>query len=287
MDRKGIILAGGKGTRLYPATIAMSKQLVPIFDKPMIYYPLCTLLSAKIREILIISTPDDIGNFKKLLGDGKRFGCHFTYLVQENPNGIAESFIIAQDFIDKHPSALILGDNIFLGTGLEELLIKASHNRHTTIFGCNVSNPQNYGVIYFDKNNEIKKFVEKPITPESNIVMTGLYFLDQYAVDFSKKLKPSKRGELEITDLIQNYLISKKLNFLSLHTGMTWFDAGTHDALIEASMFIQAIQKRQGVLIGSPEMTSFLNGWISSNKLKKIAKLYGKNDYGYFLSRLC
>jgi glucose-1-phosphate thymidylyltransferase len=281
MSRKGIILAGGSGTRLHPLTLVTSKQLLPVFDKPMIYYPLCCLMLAGIREILIITTPQDQAAFKHLLGTGADWGVSFSYAVQPRADGIAQAFVIAEDFVRGHPSCLILGDNICYGHGLPELLQRA--NRRTggaTIFGYRVDDPERYGVIEFDDAHQVISLEEKPSQPKSNWVAIGIYFYDQSVVDAARELKPSTRTEYEITDLNNVYLARNQLTVERLGRGYAWFDAGTHDSLLEAAEFVRVLQRRQGQLIAAPEEVAFHNGWIGPNELRAMAARLDNTHYG-------
>ena len=281
---KGIILAGGKGTRLYPITLHISKQLLPVYDKPMIYYPLSTLMLAGIREILIISTKRDINNFKDLLGNGKELGLDLKYEIQEKPIGIAHSFIIGEKFINKDNVSLILGDNIFYGHGLTEKLEKASQNKNgATIFAYSVKEPQRFGIIELDKREKPISIEEKPEKPKSNWAVVGLYFYDNKVVDYAKSLKPSQRGELEITDINKIYLQKRKLNVELLGRGFAWLDTGTFSSLIEASNFIKTIEERQGFKIACIEEISYNNGWIKEDILIKRANLFKNSNYGEYL----
>ena len=284
---KGIILAGGSGTRLYPITKAISKQITPIYDKPMIYYPLSVLMLAEIREILIISTPRDVIVFEELLEDGSNFGLKISYAVQEKPNGLAEAFLIGEKFIGNDSCALVLGDNIFYGHGFTGMLKEASSKeKGATIFGYYVNNPKDFGVVEFDKNGRAISLEEKPENPKSNYAIPGLYFYDNTVVEKAKKVKPSKRGELEITTLNEMYLKENNLNVVSLGRGMAWLDTGTHDALLEASNFVKTIQSRQGVMVACPEEISYRNGWIDKHKIKKLAEPLLKSEYGRYLLTL-
>lgn len=284
---KGIILAGGSGTRLYPITKAISKQITPIYDKPMIYYPLSVLMLAEIREILIISTPRDVIVFEELLEDGSNFGLKISYAVQEKPNGLAEAFLIGEKFIGNDSCALVLGDNIFYGHGFTGMLKEASSKeKGATIFGYYVNNPKDFGVVEFDKNGRAISLEEKPENPKSNYAIPGLYFYDNTVVEKAKKVKPSKRGELEITTLNEMYLKENNLNVVSLGRGMAWLDTGTHDALLEASNFVKTIQSRQGVMVACPEEISYRNGWIDKHKIKELAEPLLKSEYGRYLLTL-
>ncbi|AFU68820.1 glucose-1-phosphate thymidylyltransferase RfbA [Psychroflexus torquis ATCC 700755] len=276
---KGIVLAGGSGTRLHPLTLAVSKQLMPIYDKPMIYYPLSTLMSAGIREILIISTPNDLPLFKKLLGDGSSLGCKFEYAVQADPNGLAEAFIIAEDFIGNDKVALILGDNIFYGTGLDQLLQGNTNPDGGIIYAYHVHDPERYGVVDFDTNGQVKSIEEKPKHPKSNYAVPGIYFYDNDVVDIAKSITPSHRGELEITDVNNAYLEKGKLNVSILDKGTAWLDTGTFNSLMQASQFVEVIEERQGLKIGSIEETAYKMGYISKDQLKKITEPFLKSGY--------
>lgn len=283
MARKGIILAGGSGTRLYPVTLTVSKQLLPIYDKPMIYYPLTTLMQAKIRDILIISTPRDISRFEELLGDGSQWGVNLSYCVQPSPDGLAQAFILGRDFIGGDPCALILGDNIFHGP-LNHLLEKAMlRQTGATVFAYHVNDPQRYGVVEFDKEMRVLSIEEKPQRPKSNYAVTGLYFYDNSVCDIAATIRPSARGELEITDVNAAYLKEGLLSVEMMQKGFTWLDTGTHDSLLEAGAYIATIQNRQGILIGSPEETAFLNGWIKREDLLKQADILKDTTYGQYL----
>ena len=286
--RKGIILAGGSGTRLYPVTMAVSKQLLPVYDKPMIYYPLSALMLNGIREIAIITTPTDREQFRGLLGDGSQWGIAFTYIVQAAPNGLAEAYILAESFLDGHPSALILGDNIFYGDGLSELLAAADSNSEGgTVFGYRVSDPERYGVVGFDEAGQANSLIEKPKKPVSNYAVTGLYFLDNRASARAKTIKPSARGEIEITSLLEIYLAEGSLKVEKLGRGYAWLDTGTHGSLLDAGNFVRTLQERQGLLVGSPDEIAFENNWISKDALKAFSEKFGKNQYGkYFLSKI-
>jgi len=287
MKRKGIILAGGSGSRLYPVTHTISKQLLPIYDKPMIYYPLATLMLAEIRDILIISTPEDTPLFQSLLGDGSQWGMNFHFKIQPEPKGLAQAFIIGEDFIESGPSALILGDNIFYGHDLHKLLNSANQRENgACIFAYHVNEPDRYGVAEFNNKKEVISLEEKPVNPTSNYAVTGLYFYDEKAVHFAKKLKPSSRGELEITDLNKLYLNESKLNVEIMGSGYAWLDTGTHDSLLEAGQFISTIENRQGLKVACPEEIAFNKGWITNNQLENLAKPLIKNEYGKYLMKI-
>lgn len=283
-NRKGIILAGGSGTRLYPLTLAISKQIMPVYDKPMIYYPLSILMQADIRDVLIITTPRDEKTFKDLLGDGSQWGMHFEYKVQEKPNGLAEAFIIGEDFIGEDNVAMILGDNMFYGEHLAEKLKEANERENeATIFGYYVKDPRRYGVVEIDENGKAISIEEKPKEPKSNYAVPGLYFYTNEVIEIAKNVKPSARGELEITTVNEEYMKRGQLKVEKLGRGMTWFDTGTHDALIETASFVQTIQKRQGLQICCPEEIAFDKGWITSDELSELSKKYMKTDYGKYL----
>jgi glucose-1-phosphate thymidylyltransferase len=284
---KGIILAGGAGTRLYPLTMVTSKQLLPVYDKPMIYYPLSTLMLAGIQDILIISTPEDTPRFESLLGDGDQFGIHLEYAVQPSPDGLAQAFIIGADFIGDDDVAMVLGDNIFYGNGFSKLLTDAAENKgRATVFGYYVEDPERFGVVEFDHSGKVLSVEEKPASPKSNYAITGLYFYDNSVVEVARKLKPSARGELEITDLNRVYLESGKLDVKLMGRGYAWLDTGTMDSLLEAADFICMLEKRQGIKISAPEEISFRKGWITKEKLLESAAKYGKSPYGGHLRRV-
>jgi glucose-1-phosphate thymidylyltransferase len=286
MNRKGIILAGGRGTRLYPLTLATSKQLLPIYDKPLIYYSLTTLMLAGIRELLIITTPEEISQFQRLLGDGRQWGIELSFATQDHPGGIAEAFLIGRDFLSGHPSALILGDNIFYGDNLRALLRDSANQPHgATVFACWVDDPERYGVVEFDASYSPLRIVEKPKAPTSNYAVTGLYFYDERAVDAVRDLKPSARGELEITDLNQWYLERGELHVERFGRGYAWLDAGTHDSLLEASQFIHIVEKRQGLKIACPEEVAFTQGFIDAEQLLRLAEPMKGTAYGKYLIR--
>lgn len=284
---KGIILAGGSGTRLYPLTTVTSKQLLPVYDKPMIYYPMSVLMNAGIRDILIISTPDDTPRFEELLGDGSDFGVRLSYAVQESPDGLAQAFIIGEDFIGDDPVAMILGDNIFAGHGLNERLKEAVKNaeegKGATVFGYYVDDPERFGIVEFDDDGKAISIEEKPAKPKSNYCVTGLYFYDNKVVEYAKKLKPSARGELEITDLNRIYLENDKLNVELLGQGFTWLDTGTHESLVEATNFIKTIEDHQHRKIACLEEIAYVKGWISKEKVLEIYEILKKNQYGRYL----
>ncbi len=286
---KGIILAGGSGTRLYPLTLVTSKQLLPVYDKPMIYYPLSVLMLAGIKEILIISTPQDLPNFERLLGDGKKFGINLSYEVQESPDGLAQAFLIGEKFIGDSEVAMVLGDNIYYGNGLTENLKEAKENAKkgkATIFGYHVNDPERFGIVEFDDNGKVLSVEEKPKKPKSNYCITGLYFYDNKVIEYAKKVKPSSRGELEITDLNRMYLDNGTLNVKLLGRGYAWLDTGTMDALLDASDFVRMIEKRQNIKISAPEEIAYRNKWISKEELLISAKTYGKSIYGEYLTNI-
>jgi glucose-1-phosphate thymidylyltransferase len=277
---KGIVLAGGSGTRLHPLTLSVSKQLMPVYDKPMIYYPLSTLISAGIREILIISTPQDLPLFQKLLGNGSQIGCDFQYEIQENPNGLAEAFLIGEDFIGDDKVALILGDNIFYGTGLSKLLQENTNLDGGIVYAYHVNDPERYGVVEFDEHQNAISIEEKPLKPKSNFAVPGIYFYDNSVIEKAKKLKPSKRGELEITDINKAFLNDKNLSVRILDRGIAWLDTGTFKSLMQASNFVEVIEERQGLKVGSIEEAAFSSGFINKNELHQLAKPLLKSGYG-------
>lgn len=286
MNRKGIILAGGYGTRMYPINSAVSKHLLPIYDKPLIYYSITTLMLANIRDILIICTIKDKSLYKQILGDGSNFGINLSYKVQQIPNGIAEAFIIGEEFIGNNKVALILGDNLFFGQNLQNILKGANNSNSVTVFSYNVSDPKRFGILKLNKKNKPIKIVEKPKSPNSNKAVTGLYFYNKDVIDIAKKLKPSNRGELEITDINNFYIKKKKLNLVQLGRGYSWLDCGTYDSLIEASFFVKTIQERQGLMIGCPEEVGLNKKWIDKLIIKKNLKKYNNNAYASYLLNL-
>ncbi len=283
---KGIILAGGSGTRLHPLTLAVSKQLMPIYDKPMIYYPLSTLMLAGIKDILIISTPNDLPLFERLLGNGKNLGCNFQYAVQEIPNGLAQAFVIGKEFIANDKVALVLGDNIFYGTGLQSTLENACDNEGGTVFAYHVNDPERYGVVEFDENNNVISIEEKPKVPKSKYAVPGIYFYDNNVVEITENLKPSSRGEYEITDINKEYLKNNNLNVSILDKGTAWLDTGTFQSLIQAQQFVQVIEERQGLKIGCIEEIAYIKGFISKSQLEEIATPLLKSGYGQYLMNL-
>ena len=284
---KGIVLAGGSGTRLYPLTMVTSKQLLPVYDKPMIYYPLSTLMLAGIRDILIISTPHDLPNFERLLGDGSDYGINLSYAVQPSPDGLAQAFLIGEEFIDGDSCAMVLGDNIFYGSGLgKHLRDAAARENGATVFGYYVDDPERFGIVEFDKDGKAVSIEEKPKNPKSNYCVTGLYFYDNRVVELAKKVKPSARGELEITDLNKMYLEDGSLNVVTLGRGYAWLDTGTMDALADATEFVKVIENRQGIQISAVEEIAYINGWISREKLLESAERYGKSPYGEHLKKV-
>jgi len=285
--RKGILLAGGSGTRLYPITMGISKQLLPIYDKPMVYYPLSVLMLAGINEIAIITTPHDNNQYRALLGDGSQWGINLTYIIQPKPEGLAQAFILAEEFLNGSESTLILGDNIFHGDGIRELLQKVNNSTAAAnIFGYHVSDPERYGVIDFDANGNVKSIIEKPKKPKSNHAVVGLYFLDETAPDRAKNIKPSDRGELEITSLLNTYLEDKSLLMHQMSRGYAWLDTGTHASLLDAGNFVRTLQKRQGLQIGSPDIVAFENGWVSRSELELRSEKFSKNAYGDYLKSI-
>ena len=284
---KGIILAGGSGTRLYPLTKVVSKQLMPVYDKPMVYYPLATLMQAGIQEILIISTPEETHRFEELLGDGSNFGVSISYKVQPSPDGLAQAFILAEEFLDAAPAALVLGDNMFYGHDLVKSLQNANAQQSGgTVFGYHVSNPKSYGVVEFDDSGTAISIEEKPAVPRSNYAVPGLYFFDERVVEFAKNVKPSPRGELEITEVIDQYLKAGELKVEIMGRGTAWLDTGTHDDLLAAAQFIATIDKRQGLKVNCPEEVAYRNGWLSEAKLREIAQPLRKSGYGEYLIKL-
>ena len=286
-QRKGIVLAGGSGTRLYPITMALSKQLLPVYDKPMIYYPLSVLMLAGIREIALITTPQDQDEFKRTLGDGSQWGVSFTYIEQPSPDGLAQAYILAEKFLSGAPSALVLGDNIFYGDGLSGLLEAAdARTEGGTIFGYRVSNPERYGVVGFDAEGNASSIIEKPEKPASNYAVAGLYFLDAQAPGRAKTIQPSARGEIEITTLLELYLKEGSLHVQKMGRGYAWLDTGTHGSLLDAGNFVRTLENRQGLQVGSPDEIAFERGWISREQLTERAKLFANNDYGQFLLKL-
>ncbi|MBY6128590.1 glucose-1-phosphate thymidylyltransferase RfbA [Qipengyuania aquimaris] len=286
-QRKGIILAGGSGTRLYPLTMAVSKQLMPIYDKPMIFYPLSIVMLAGVREVAIITTPEDQAQFRRLLGDGSQWGMSFEYIEQPSPDGLAQAYLLAEDFLDGAPSVMVLGDNIFFGHDLPKMLKSADERADGgTVFGYHVAEPQHYGVVGFDANGQANQIIEKPSDPPSNYAVTGLYFLDGDAPRRAKEIKPSARGELEITSLLETYLGEGTLSVETMGRGFAWLDTGTHGSLLDAGNFVRTLSLRQGMLVGSPEEIAFDNGWIDEAQLRERAELFGKTDYGAYLQRL-
>ncbi|HBU12679.1 MAG TPA: glucose-1-phosphate thymidylyltransferase [Clostridiales bacterium] len=286
---KGIILAGGSGTRLYPLTIMTSKQLLPVYDKPMIYYPLCTLMEAGIRDILIISTGQDLPRFEQLLGSGSRFGVSFSYKVQPSPDGLAQAFILGEEFIGGEPCAMILGDNIFYGSELAALMKRAAENQkkgRATVFGYRVADPRRFGIVAFSEDGKALSVEEKPQEPKSDCAITGLYFYDSRVVEYAKQLKPSARGELEITDLNRIYLERGELDVQVMGRGFSWLDTGTFDSLLDAADFVQTLHRRQGIVVSAPEEAAFRMGWIDMAQLKESAAAYGKSPYGAYLKDL-
>jgi glucose-1-phosphate thymidylyltransferase len=286
-ERKGIILAGGSGTRLYPLTIGVSKQLLPVYDKPMIYYPLTVLMLAGIQEILIISTPDDLAQYKRVLGDGSQWGITLSYKEQLSPDGLAQAFILAEEFLDGAPSALILGDNIFFGHGLPEVLAAANTKKiGATVFGYHVNDPERYGVVGFDSSGNVNSIIEKPKEPASNYAVTGLYFVDGTAPKRAKKVQPSARGELEITSLLESYLEEDSLTVEKMGRGFAWLDTGTHGSLLDAGNFVRTITERQGLQIGSPDEVAFELRWIAREQFVKTVTSFSKTSYGQYLAKI-
>jgi glucose-1-phosphate thymidylyltransferase len=286
-NRKGIILAGGSGTRLYPITMGVSKQLLPIYDKPMVYYPISVLMLAGIREIAMITTPQDQDQFKRTLGDGSQWGISLTYIVQPSPDGLAQAYILAEDFLDGAPSAMVLGDNIFFGHGLPKTLADADkHTSGGTVFGYHVADPERYGVVGFDEDGTAREIIEKPDVPPSNYAVTGLYFLDADAPKLARKVKPSSRGELEITSLLEMYLEAGTLRVERMGRGFAWLDTGTHASLLDAGNFVRTLTTRQGLQTGCLEEIAYENGWITDAELAERAALFAKNDYGSYLKAL-
>lgn len=286
-QRKGIILAGGSGTRLYPITMGLSKQLLPIYDKPMIYYPISVLMLAGIREIAMITTPQDQEQFQRMLGDGSQWGLSLTYITQPSPDGLAQAYILAEDFLDGAPSAMVLGDNIFFGHGLQTLLAEAdAQSQGGTVFGYHVADPERYGVVSFDKNGNAREIIEKPEVPPSNYAVTGLYFLDADAPQMAKQVKPSPRGELEITTLLEMYLDAGKLTVKRMGRGYAWLDTGTHGSLLDAGNFVRTLERRQGLQTGCLDEIAYELGWIDDDALKARAEMFKKNEYGRYLKGL-
>jgi glucose-1-phosphate thymidylyltransferase len=287
MKRKGIILAGGSGTRLWPITMGVSKQLMPIYDKPMIYYPLSVLMMGGIRDIAVITTPDDQIQFQRLMGDGSQWGLNLTWIVQPTPDGLAQAYLLAEDFLAGAPSAMVLGDNIFFGHGLPEML-EAADTQTTggTVFGYRVSDPERYGVVDFDKDGNVRAIIEKPVKPPSNFAITGLYYLDARAPDLARSIKPSPRGELEIADLLEIYRAEGGLKVERMGRGFAWLDTGTHGSLLDAGNFVRTLQARQGLQVGCPDEVAYSKGWIDREALAKRAETFRKNDYGRYLAGL-
>jgi glucose-1-phosphate thymidylyltransferase len=287
INRKGIILAGGSGTRLHPATLAMSKQLLPVYDKPMVYYPLSTLMLAGIRDVLVISTPQDTPRFEALLGDGSRWGMNLSYCVQPSPDGLAQAFILGRKFVDNQPSALVLGDNLFYGHDFQALLGHAMRRKTgASVFAYHVHDPERYGVVAFDDQKRALSIEEKPTKPKSNYAVTGLYFFDEQVCDIAASIKPSARGELEITEVNATYLRQNQLSVEIMGRGYAWLDTGTHDSLLEAGQFIATLEKRQGLKVACPEELAFRNGWIDAAQLEALARPLAKNGYGQYLLKL-
>ena len=287
MTRKGIILAGGSGTRLWPITMGVSKQLLPIYDKPMIYYPLTVLMLAGIREIAVITTPEDQAGFQRLMGDGAQWGLSLTYIVQPSPDGLAQAYLLARDFLAGAPSAMVLGDNIFFGHGLPEILAAAmARVAGGTVFGYRVSDPERYGVVEFDAAGQVRRIIEKPANPPSNFAVTGLYFLDGRAPDLAARITPSARGELEIADLLDIYLKEGSLTVEKMGRGFAWLDTGTHGSLLDAGNFVRTLQARQGLQVGCPDEIAYRAGWIDRAALERQAEVFRKNDYGIYLASI-
>ena len=286
-QRKGIILAGGSGTRLSPLTIAVSKQLLPIYDKPMVYYPLTVLMLAGIKDILVITTPQDQDQFQRLLGDGSEWGIHLEYKIQPSPDGLAQAFILAEEFLAGAPCAMVLGDNIFFGHGLPDILAAADEQASgATVFGYHVSDPERYGVVAFDDDGKVQSIVEKPDVAPSNYAVTGLYFVDGSAPERARKIKPSARGELEITSLLESYLAEDELRVEKIGRGYAWLDTGTHASLLDASNFVRTLTERQGLQVGSPDEIAYQMKWITKEQLRERAATFGKNKYGQYLMKL-
>ena len=287
MNRKGIILAGGTGSRLWPITLGVSKQLLPIHDKPMIYYPLSVLMLGGIREVAIITTPEDQAQFQRLLGDGAQWGLQLTYIIQPSPDGLAQAYLLAKDFLNGAPSVLVLGDNIFFGHGLPEMLAQADAKvQGGTVFGYRVADPERYGVVDFDASGQVRAIVEKPAIPPSNYAVTGLYYLDARAPDLAAQVKPSPRGELEIADLLEIYRAEGSLNVERMGRGFAWLDTGTHGSLLDAGNFVRTLENRQGLQVGCPDEIAYRQGWITRDDLAARAKIYAKNDYGRYLAAI-
>lgn len=284
MQRKGIILAGGSGTRLYPITLSVSKQLLPLYDKPMIYYPLSVLMLSGLRDIAIITTPQDNAQFRRLMGDGSQWGLNFTYIEQPSPDGLAQAYMLAEDYLDGAPSVMVLGDNVFFGHGLPEVLARADARKTGgTVFGYRVADPERYGVVDFDETGAVRAIVEKPAVPPSSYAVTGLYFLDGSAPERARTLVPSERGELEITSLLETYLKDGCLQVEQMGRGFAWLDTGTHASLLDAGNFVRTLSERQGLQIGSPDEIAYAKGWIDDAQLRVRGEMYGKNSYGTYL----